>query len=127
MPKLKVMIVDDDELSLEMMETLLEFNDFEPTKVKNPKEAIELLRIHKHDVLLSDYMMPGMNGLSLIKKIREFDNDVIILFTTAYVKDIIEEQMDAYRVKKLFIKPINVDELLKYLDELYKEISIGIK
>ena len=32
MPKLKIMIVDDDELSLEMMETLLEFNDFLPNK-----------------------------------------------------------------------------------------------
>ncbi len=123
MPKLKVMIVDDDELSLEMMETLLEFNDYLPKKVKNPKEAIELMKNEQFDVLLSDYMMPGMNGLNLIKKIREFDKQIIILFTTAYVKDIFDEQLNSYGVRKLFMKPINVDELLKYLDELYLEIS----
>lgn len=123
MAKLKIMIVDDDELSLEMMETLLEFNDFDPFKIKNPKDALELLKKEKFDVLISDYMMPGMNGLNLIKKIREFDNDVIVLFTTAYVRDIFEDSIHTLGVRKLFTKPVNVDELLKYLDDLYEELQ----
>lgn len=123
MAKLKVMVVDDDELSLEMMETLLEFNDFIPVKIKNPKDALELLKKEKFDVVLSDYMMPGMNGLNLIKKIREFDNEIIVLFTTAYVRDIFEDTINTYGVRKLFTKPVNVDELLKYLNDLNEELK----
>ena len=91
--------------------------------MKNPVEALELLKKEKFDVLISDYMMPGMNGLNLIKYIREFDRNLIILFTTAYLKDIFDEQLTAYGVKKLFMKPVNVDELLKYLNDISEELS----
>jgi CheY-like chemotaxis protein len=121
MIKLKVLIVDDDELSLEMMETLLEFNDFQAIKITKPEEAIELLKREKFDVIITDYMMPGMNGLAFLKIARDLSGDAKIVFTTAYMKNLFDDNMKAHGVDRMFNKPVNVEEILNYLEEVYWE------
>ncbi len=114
----RVLILDDDELSLEMMETLLEFNQLSATKVKSPIEAVQLALKGDFDVIITDYMMPGMNGLTFAKILKEAAIKSKIIVTSAYTKDLFEEELFSAGVSRLFKKPVDVDELLKYIKQL---------
>ncbi len=76
-------MVDDDADQLEITQTYLE--DADPsliiTGVTTPKETLELLDEQRFDCIVSDYMMPGMNGIELAGKIRKTSDIPFIIYT----------------------------------------------
>ncbi len=82
---------------------------------KNGQEALNLFRLHKVDLVLTDILMPKMNGIELIDNIRSssIHPDVPVVITTAhtetkYLLDAIRLRVDGY-----ILKPINIEELLQ--------------
>lgn len=115
---MKILLLDDDELSVEMMETLLELNGCTVKTCVEPKQAVELIKANHYDLILTDFMMPGMNGIAFVEAIKEFRGDSKLAFTTAYMKDLFGSSDKASKVDRIFMKPINVDELLEYVNSL---------
>ena len=84
-PGLKILIVEDDEISGLLLN--LEIKQFckEILKVSNGTEAIEICRNNKDlDLVLMDIQLPGINGYEACRQIRQFNQDVIIIAQTAY-------------------------------------------
>lgn len=86
---------------------------------KNGQEALNLFKLHKIDLVLTDILMPKMNGIELINAIRNSYThpDVPVVITTAhtetkYLLDAIRLRVDGY-----ILKPINVEELLHALNK----------
>lgn len=84
---------------------------------KNGQEALNLFRLHKVDLVLTDILMPKMNGIELIDAIRHssIHPDVPVVITTAhtetkYLLDAIRLRVDGY-----ILKPINIEELFHIL------------
>ena len=82
---------------------------------KNGQEALNLFRLHKVDLVLTDILMPKMNGIELIDNIRSssIHPDVPVVITTAhtetkYLLDAIRLRVDGY-----ILKPINIEEFLQ--------------
>lgn len=116
---MRILILDDDELSVEMMETLLELNGCEVHTFTNPIMAIDSIKKTEYDLILTDFMMPGMNGVTFIDNIKEYINNSKIAFTTAYMKDLFGGNTESSRkIDRIFIKPINVDELITYINSI---------
>ena len=115
---MKILLLDDDELSVEMMETLLDLNGCEVKTCIDPKEAIKFIKNEPYDLILTDYMMPGMNGATFIEAVKDYIGDSKIAFTTAYMKDLFGNNSKPSKVDRIFMKPINVDELLGYVETL---------
>lgn len=89
-PKRRVMVVDDDENVRTVFQALLEFEMFEVVQAENGQDALKKIYEKTPEVVLCDLMMPRMNGLELIEKLR---SDVrtralpVIVLTAASTED----------------------------------------
>jgi CheY-like chemotaxis protein len=79
----KILLVDDDPLFLELSKTFLEvFHDITSDTVNSAREALQRLENYSYDVVVSDYDMPLMDGITFLKTIRDKRIDTpFILFT----------------------------------------------
>lgn len=78
----KILVVDDEEV---MREFLLEvFSVQEPLGAHNGEEALEMIRENAVGLVITDLKMPGMDGLTLLKKIKEADRSIKVIVVTGY-------------------------------------------
>lgn len=83
MAKAKILIVDDEEAIREVVSTLLEAQGHECASVSNGLLAQEFLKTHSMDLVLSDMVMPEMDGMRLVEWMRQTDPDVPVIMVTA--------------------------------------------
>lgn len=69
-PKTVILCVDDEENSLILRKLVLQKFGYEVISASSAKEALELLRVHKVDLVLSDQLMPGTTGTQLAKQVK---------------------------------------------------------
>ena len=111
---LKVLYVEDEEDILKFASMVLEDFVDKLLVAKNGKEALEILAKEEIDLVITDILMPKMNGIELLREIRKNPlNEISVIVATAhtetqYLLECIELKVDGY-----ILKPIDVDELLK--------------
>ena len=109
-------LVVDDELSMrEFLKILLEKEGYAVTTASEAANAIDLIQNQDFDLVLSDIKMPGMGGLSLLEKIKEFDNSLPVIMITAYASPenaVIAMKSGAF---DYITKPFKVDEIIKII------------
>jgi DNA-binding NtrC family response regulator len=93
---MKVLLVDDDPLFLELSKTFLEvFHNILSDTVDSAGEAIKKLESEPYDVVVSDYDMPFMNGIALLKTIRDKRINIpFILFTGVGKEDVMRQAIE---------------------------------
>jgi sigma-B regulation protein RsbU (phosphoserine phosphatase) len=84
-PQATILIVDDEELNRDSLARHLQRHDYAVADAKSGREAIERLGAQRFDLVLLDIMMPGMNGLEVLKFLRRVDSlvDLPIIMVTA--------------------------------------------
>ncbi|MCX7982173.1 MAG: sigma-54 dependent transcriptional regulator [Syntrophales bacterium] len=82
--KARILLVDDDPSTRTYIKEVLEEKEYEVTAVKNGMEAIEALGDGDFDLIITDLMMPGMDGFELIRHIRALGREVVVIIMTAY-------------------------------------------
>jgi two-component system NtrC family response regulator len=80
----RILLVDDDESFLEVMVFLLEEEGYEVVRAKSGSEAFERLQSGPFPVMVTDLKMPGLDGLSLLKKAHGLDPNLLVIVTTAF-------------------------------------------
>ncbi len=111
---LKVLYVEDEEDILKFASMVLEAYVDKLLIWLNGKEALEILKNENVDLIITDILMPKLNGIELIREIRKnplWDLSVIVVTAhteTRYLLDCIELRVEGY-----ILKPIDVEELLK--------------
>lgn len=116
----KVLIVDDDFTFNLMLKTFLEKNNFDVTQSSSGKEALKLIKSsHNFDVILLDLRLPDINGIDLLKKVKESSSDPspLVLLMTSYAD--IKTAVSAIKAGAYdyITKPLNPDELLLLLSQ----------
>lgn len=92
----KVLLVEDDDELSEVLKHTLVNRGFTVQSVEDGTSAIELLRINHYDVIVLDWMMPGLSGIDICRRLRSHGNRTPILMLTARTTDDdIEEGLDA--------------------------------
>ncbi len=122
MNNLHIMIVDDDRDHLESLKEALTLNDFDVSTYENPVEAVEAYKVEPFDVVITDYKMPEMNGIEVLRAIRKHDPEAYVLIMTGYAnKDNAIEAVNngAYF---FFRKPIELQLVIETLDQIEKEM-----
>ena len=93
----KIAIIDDEQDILETLERFLKRSEkFEIETFSNPENAMELIKKGHFDLILLDIMMPQMNGMDMLKEIKEANPEVKIIMMTAY--STVEKVIDANKV-----------------------------
>ena len=110
--KFKILITDDD---LDLRELLIEAVrnwDYDADVARDGEEALKKLMMERYDLVVCDLMMPGMDGLALLKKIKELDQDILVIIITGYAT--IETAVKAIEsgAYDYIAKPFRLDELM---------------
>jgi two-component system response regulator (stage 0 sporulation protein F) len=109
--KKRLLIVDDQVgiriLLLEVFAT----EGYETFQAANGRTALEIVRLHRPDLVLLDMKIPGMDGLEILKQIKEYDRSIKVIMMTAYGElDMIKEATDLGALMH-FTKPFDIDEM----------------
>ena len=91
-----ILHVDDEPCILVVSKQILELEgNFRVDSVSSVKEAEEKLSLQKYDAIISDYEMPGKNGLQFLKELREEPNDIpFIIFTGKGREDVVIQALN---------------------------------
>jgi DNA-binding NtrC family response regulator len=106
-----ILIVDDDEVMCSTLADVLKKMSYEVTTVQTGEDALNPLREGIFDLILLDMILPDMNGLDVLKKIREIDSDSFVIMMTAYAD--VQTAVTAIKAGAYdyINKPFEIDEL----------------
>ncbi|MDX4039621.1 response regulator transcription factor [Aliarcobacter skirrowii] len=123
MKNLKVLIVEDEIDLANLIKSSIKELFFKVVIAKDGLEAIKKFDSFKPDIIISDIMMPNLNGLEMSKKIKEKNSETPIVILSAHShKEMLLEAIDL-GISKYFIKPFDIEEFIEYLKELSKKIN----
>ena len=108
---MRVLVVDDDLQALRYVRDVLSKAGYVPVATENPEEALRLAQSEKLHLALLDLVLPGIDGIDLMKKIRDV-TDVPVIFLSAYGRDeIVTRALDSGAVDYV-VKPFSPTELV---------------
>ncbi len=119
----RILLVEDDRTLSTLVRDILEINRYEVVLCSNGEEGLVVFKSQKFDLMLVDIMMPKMDGISLIKEIRRYDNRLPIIIISA--KDMKDDKVDGFRAgaDDYVVKPFSTDELLLRIDAILKRVQ----
>lgn len=111
-----VLVIDDDDLVRAAIEEMLDHLGFAPVGVEGGEQALQCLQaMPRLDLLVTDIMMPGMDGWTAAERVREVHADVPIVYLTGYYDLKVRRPLGR---SILMLKPVVLDDLEKALKEL---------
>jgi CheY-like chemotaxis protein len=123
--KLSVLIVDDNPSAAISLADVLKVKGFATYAASSGKQALTILEEQPVDLLLTDVIMPEMNGLELYQLTREKHPRVNTWFMTAYAADELIQQGIQEGIKIVLNKPLDMDLLFSFLNAFSKNV-IGL-
>lgn len=110
--RFRILITDDDVDLRELLTEAVNNWGYFVSVAKDGEEALRKLRMERYDIVITDMMMPGMDGLSLLQKIRELDKEILVIIITGYAT--IETAVKAIEAGAYdyIAKPFRLDELM---------------
>ena len=128
-PDAKVLVVDDNDMNLAVAKALLKKTDVQVTTCTSGKECLEYIKKEYFDVILLDHMMPEMDGIQTLEKIRQTENmckSVPVIALTANAIVGAKEQYIKAGFSDYLSKPIHGTELEKMLLEYLPQDKVGM-
>ncbi|MDP4267852.1 MAG: hybrid sensor histidine kinase/response regulator [Bacteroidota bacterium] len=134
-----VLIVDDQEEVLELVVPRLKLEGYKVLKAQSGPEAIEIIKNGSVDVMLLDFFMPGMTGEDVVREVRTFNSEIIIILQTGYSGekpplDMLESlNIQGYHDKtdgmeKLFLwlmAGVRMSELVHEVKRMFEEVALA--
>jgi two-component system, response regulator YesN len=120
---MEILFIDDEIDTLESIKSVLKPSDFNCTFISNSQEALSLINKSHFDVIVTDLKMPDLNGIELIKKIRETNQDIKIIIMTGYFETSYLLILINYQIHSLFRKPLNIREVITVLTGIGNELK----
>lgn len=121
----KVLIVEDDRDLRQLFSRVLVKNGYSVVGVSNGVEALDEMENSFFDIIISDIMMPVMDGYELVRSLREAGNHIPVLMITA--KDTFDDMQAGFRSGSddYMVKPVNVNEMVLRVGALLRRSQIA--
>ena len=121
----QILVVEDDSELNRTVCSFLNQSGYVATGCLNANDAYDAMYETMFDLIVSDIMMPGIDGFEFVKTVRELNQDIPILFMTA--RDDFASKQRGYRVgiDDYMIKPIDLDELFLRIGALLRRAKIA--
>ncbi len=118
MSELTILIIDDEESQVQSLKTFLSKRGFKIITSNNGEDAIQKVKVNNIDITFTDYKMPGWDGLTTLKKIKEINPEIDVVVMTAF--GTIENAVELMKAGAydFLTKPIDLDQLESILMRL---------
>ncbi len=113
----KIVLVDDDD-TIRKTFTLLLGKKYRIVSLKDPRQALSQLKSGRADLVIADYKLPYLNGMELIKKLREngFEGEAMLI--TAHPDEVRIQDMSRFAISHFFVKPLDLNDLNLSIDRV---------
>lgn len=120
-----ILIVEDDKNLRRLMEAVLTQNGYHVVPASDGQEALDLLESVYVDLIISDIMMPNMDGYTLTRELRDANYDIPVLMITA--KETFEDKRKGFLsgADDYMVKPINIDEMILRVGAILRRSRIS--
>ena len=117
----RILVIDDEALVIESLKKLLKKKGYDVSIAKNGLEAMQRVEEGDFDLIVSDIRMPDMNGIEIIKKIREYlkqngKGSVPEILITGYASKENLEEAKKLNVADYIYKPFNIKDFLDVIE-----------
>ena len=118
----KVLIVEDEQKLANLIRSSIKDLFFKVITAKDGIEGLKKFNSFKPDIIISDILMPNLNGLEMCKAIKEQTNIPIVILSAHSQKEMLLQAIDI-GISKYFIKPFDIESFIEYLKELSSKIN----
>jgi DNA-binding NtrC family response regulator len=120
-----LLIVDDEELVLDLIKRQLKDEGYNILLASSGEAALQLIKTHPIGVIVSDQSMPGMNGTTFLSKVRQINDDVVLIMLTG--NGTLENAVDAINHLKVFsyiMKPCSAAVIKSTIRNAFKHYEM---
>lgn len=121
----QIMIVDNDKYVRESLSTFLGTERLKFLIFKSGLEGLNALKYQDIDVVIADYFLPDMDGISLLKKVAEKKPDAARVLMATITSDDLKKEILENRINALIEKPLSIASIDNILSEITKDYSNG--
>jgi two-component system cell cycle response regulator CpdR len=118
LPVKRILLAEDDEAMRGFLERALAKAGYEVTAFANGKEAHERLQEEPFSLLLTDIVMPQMDGIELARRASELDPQIKIMFITGFAAVTLNTNSRAPKNARVLSKPFHLKDLVREIDRL---------
>lgn len=124
MGKKKILVVDDEADFLEVITLRLEANDYDVITASNGDDALLKIKNEKPSAVLLDILMPGMDGLEVLRRIRKTDSKLPVYIITAFSTEERFKVANKFGASGFIVK---TDDLSKEVESITSALDISEK
>jgi len=121
---INVLVVDDSFVNRQFIKAILEDSLMKVTEAGDGMEALDILIGHKPDLIILDLLMPVMDGIETLQKIREQGYDYPILILTADIHESTRQKCLQLNVAGFINKPTKGKDILKLIQTVFQQKKI---
>jgi len=116
-----LLVIDDEKLVRWSIQQSMEKEDFKVVSSADGNDAIEKIQKERFDVIITDLVMPGMNGLEVARRAREIHPETKIIMMTAHGSLLDRQEAQKVGVTNFINKPFQVNEVKAIVSRLISE------
>ncbi|MBT3070831.1 response regulator [Rhodomicrobium sp. Az07] len=113
-----ILLAEDDDSMRRFLSKALERAGYEVISYDNGADALEGLKENRVTLLLTDIVMPEMDGIELAKRGAELDPDMKIMFITGFAAVALQHYQEAPEKARILSKPIHLKDLVREVDRM---------
>lgn len=112
-----ILVVDDDPDVCQNMSDILSDRGYHVDVAHEGRTVLRMVQRRTYDVALVDWLMPGMDGLTICREVTRMHPSMFALLVTAYPADVLLVEAQAAGIRQILAKPIDVPTLLDRIEQ----------
>jgi CheY-like chemotaxis protein len=120
---LKTLIIDNDEFVRDSIRLMFESRRCYIRAVATAEEALDILEKQNYDIVITDYRLPGMDGLEFCKRLRAMRPRTLTVLITAYGSPALANEAGSVGIQELLEKPITTEAIEASLSRLLRNAT----
>ena len=109
--EMKILLIDDDEWIRDSLSLFFEAEGCNVLTFETAEEGLEAVRKQAYDIVISDYKLPGMDGLEFLRRVKEKQPNAFEILITAYANCEIVKEAKMMGVKDIIPKPFTSEDV----------------
>ena len=121
MKKLKLLLVDDEKEFVETLADRLRMRDLEASIARDGEEALSAVKKEEPDVIVLDVKMPGIDGIEVLRRVKDAYPDVEVIILTGHGSEKDEEAARSLGAFDYVKKPADLDKLVPQIKDAFRQ------